>query len=107
MKIVFTFQIGILALYCHNLNLLLQVLNRTVAVSSEEFCLNKVLCSLLDTVKWMKEVAEIRILSVKRLPLVTLALGDQALGDDAKLLAVSQRLPVGVGGSCHKERVDL
>ena len=55
----------------------------------------------------MKEVAEIRILSVKWLPLVTLALGDQALGDDAKLLAVSQRLPVGVGGSCHKERVDL
>lgn len=61
----------------------------------------------IDIVKWVKEVAEIRILSVKRLPLVTLALGDQALGDDAKLLAVSQRLPVGVGGSCHKERVDL
>ena len=46
MKIVFTFQIGILALYCHNLNLLLQVLNRTVAVSSEEFCLNKVTLQL-------------------------------------------------------------
>ena len=55
----------------------------------------------------MKKVAEIRILSVQRLPLVTLALCDQALGDDAELLAVGQGLPVGVGGSGHKERVDL
>ena len=63
----------------------------------------KVESCLLYAVQGVEKVAEVWIFSVQRFPLMALALQDQALGDDAELLAVGQRLPVRVRRCCYKE----
>ena len=63
--------------------------------------------SLLDIIERVEKVTEVGILPIQWLPLVALALCDQALRNDAELLAVGQGLPVGVGGRCDKQGVDL
>ena len=51
--------------------------------------------------------ANVGVLPFQRLPLGTVALFQEVLGQDAELFAVHQRLPVGVVGRCYKQRVDL
>ena len=55
----------------------------------------------------MEKVTQVWIFSVQGLSFVALTLRDQALGYDAELFAVGQRLAVWVGGGRHEQRINL
>jgi len=62
---------------------------------------------VLEVRQRLQRVAQAGILSLQRLPLWPAALEDQTLGHYAKLLAIDQRLAVGVGRRRNEKGIDL